>query len=251
MVVIFDSQAFVNPAADTWVGAEDDLSVFRLADDLQNDYLMADAFDSHPETEMDVDSPSCDYETNHMAILDELSKEPSCYPPQVWGEPSGGPSNLPWYGIVGNEISKSDQYWKLLETPPSTPPEGRNPVCPCPTALPSRPLNLSDHDVAAVSIKTHPYPPIRISHKTQMIISATERNLALPHATEASEPPSCDHTKCHPPLNVGCLSRRFEENQSWLRARAAAIAAQVHTKRGCKSNPPFTRPMTPKLTVSP
>ena len=78
-----------------------------------------------------------------------------------------------------------------------------------------------------------------------MIVNAVEKN-----AAEECEPPppSCDHTKCNPPLNVGFLSRRFEENETWNRARAAAVAAQVHRRRGCKSNPPLAQPVTPKLT---
>lgn len=46
---------------------------------------------------------------------------------------------------------------------------------------------------------------------------------------------SCDHATCIPPPDVGFLSRRFVENEDWIRARAAAVASLAHRKRGCKS----------------
>ena len=50
-------------------------------------------------------------------------------------------------------------------------------------------------------------------------------------------PPSCDHTNCHPPSNVGFLSRRFEENENWIRGRGRALASVPLKKRGSKSKP--------------
>lgn len=250
MATNFDSQVYLDSTADAWVGAKDDLSIFGLANGLQYDYFVEDALSSHPEAEMDVDSPDCGYDTSHMVILDELSKAIPCYPSQVAGVRLGPPRSSPWDGIVGNEISQSDRYWKNLGDHQSTPSAGHNPVCPCPTAPPSGP-KLSDRELAAVSIEGHPCPPVKVSHEIQVVIYAAEKNIILSHTAKACNlpTPSCDHTTCNPPLDVGFLSRRFEENGNWLRARAAAVAAQVHRRRGCKPKPPFTRPVAPKLTL--
>lgn len=48
-------------------------------------------------------------------------------------------------------------------------------------------------------------------------------------------PSGCDHRRCYPPPDVGFRSRRFEENQDWIRARACAVAFLAHRRRGSKS----------------
>lgn len=47
--------------------------------------------------------------------------------------------------------------------------------------------------------------------------------------------PRCSHINCRPPSNVGFLSRRFKENEHWIRGRALAVVSSTQTKRGSKS----------------
>jgi len=48
-------------------------------------------------------------------------------------------------------------------------------------------------------------------------------------------PTCCDHSNCKPPPDVGFLSRRFRENEDWIRARASAVASITHKRGGSKS----------------
>lgn len=45
----------------------------------------------------------------------------------------------------------------------------------------------------------------------------------------------CLHLNCSPPPNVGLLSRRFEENEKWERARQEAVASFSYENCGCMS----------------
>ena len=45
----------------------------------------------------------------------------------------------------------------------------------------------------------------------------------------------CLHLNCSPPPNVGLLSRRFEENEKWERARQEAVASFTYENCGCMS----------------
>lgn len=55
--------------------------------------------------------------------------------------------------------------------------------------------------------------------------SPTSENLSIP----------CQHTTCSPPPNVGLLSRRFDENEKWVRARREAVASFSYENCGCTS----------------
>lgn len=164
MVVDSDSQVCVDPAADIWVGAEHEFSGFGLANNVQDDFLMQNALDSHPETEMDVDPSDYSHGASHMLLLDELSKVTPWSLSQVAEAPPRIRRDPRWYGIVGNEISQSARYWGSLQSPQSMPSAGNNVVCPCPTTLPSGP-NLSTDEVAKVSIENHSCHPSRLLTK--------------------------------------------------------------------------------------
>lgn len=62
----------------------------------------------------------------------------------------------------------------------------------------------------------------------------TERTDICPYPDSPPSEARCDHINCYFPSNVGVLSRKFEENMNWIRARALAVTFIPYMKRGCK-----------------
>ena len=109
-----------------------------------------------------------------------------------------------------------DEVPQPMQSPQSIPSGQSNGVCPSPTSLPF---------IANDSCWIH----------------ADYEYKWLP-------PPSCDHGNCKPP-DVGFLSRRFMENEDWIRARASAAASITHKRGGGKSLLKSVQPATTKLTA--
>jgi hypothetical protein len=239
------------PEGEDQVRTETNVSAFSLADTFQDDCLMTDAFE--PRSEVDGESQHglgpeglsvsefsthlegpLDYRfvASHMLILDNLPVVIPGRPAQAVSELLailGGSAQNP---IYGNEASQSSRYWEFMQTPQSIPPGQSSGVCPVPTYPPSRPNLTSQpgNPVGVVSIESRVWSPATISHNTQ------------------PPPPSCDHTNCNPPPNVGFLSRRFVENENWVRARACAVASLAHRRRGCKLLQTTVRPTSDSET---
>ena len=225
------------------VRTETDSFACNLTDAFQGDYHMTDGDHeglSFSELPALVGDPlDFRFGASHMLILDGLSVAVHYYPSQtvngltVLDGSSRGP-------IHTNEISPYSRYWENLQNPQSLPPQQSNVVCPSPTHLPSRPNPVSQpgNHVEMVSAGSRHHPPATIPRHTHPIghSGMNGPRLLLP-AAECAEPPppSCDHTTCYPPPDVGYLSRRFVENENWVRGRACAVASLVYRKRGCKS----------------
>jgi len=114
-----------------------------------------------------------------------------------------------WGRVYGKEVSQPTGYWEFVRTPQSGPPRRSGRICPNPTYLPPRSNGNSG-----------------MNNLSPLHAAFEHRQLPLP---------SCDHTTCYPPPDVGFLSRRFTENGSWLRARASAVASLGCRRRGSKS----------------
>ena len=171
----------------------------------------------HPEDLRDYRS-----ETYHMVILEKLPAATTNHRFRGVTNHAATPSCLTQTPIYGNEVSQSVRYWECMQTPQLIPPEQSGGVCPCPTRLPSGPNATSEphargpFEVVSTESCGYPFPTVFSQHKQPPV-------------------PSCDHTICSPPPDVGLLSRRFTENEVWIRARAFAVASLAYRRRGCKS----------------
>jgi len=120
------------------------------------------------------------------------------------------------------EVSQSFRYRESTQTPQliSSWPIGG--VCPCPTRVPAGPNAI---------------PAPRTRGPLEVVVNNESQGYRFPTVfSQHRQPlvPSCDHTDCNPPPDVGFLSRRFTENGNWIRARAAAVASP-RVKCGCRS----------------
>lgn len=86
-------------------------------------------------------------------------------------------------------------------------------------------------------------PPTRVRRSVKPQSSAAQELTCCPGNTNFP----CQHASCSPPPNVALLSRKFEENEKWQRARRKAVASFSYEKCGCTSThlvscrfPPFT-----------
>ena len=191
---------------------------FNPINGLQGDYLVENAFDS-PQPEVDADPPDNLFEVPHMQSFNELPAVTPYDSSQAVNRPLAVHRNSYRDGIVGNEPSQSTIYWQSMRSPQSVAPRQCSGVCPNPTSLPSRPQPC-DYD-AMRSIESCICPLAMASHNSQSIVDSEMNNRPLR--------PRCDH-RCYPPPNVGFLSRRFEENEDWIRGRSLAVSLIVHRK---------------------
>lgn len=99
--------------------------------------------------------------------------------------------------------------WEFMQTPQPAYLAQSRAVCPTPTSLPSVPSLITGTNGGYYP------PPFHPAHGHNQLL-----------------PLSCDHTGCYPPSDVPLLSRRFPENQLWIRARALAVASIPYRRRG-------------------
>ena len=227
------------------VRTETDLFTFDLANGLQDDYSMTDAFDlrdgdsqhrlgpehlstsgsfAHHEDPLDYR-----FGAPHMLILDNLPADIPRFSSQTMNSPLGG---LARNHIYANETSQSPRYWEFVQSPQPTYSGQSNGVCPNPTFIPNLTCQL---ELAGIDDRS--CPPVKVYRNARTIITL-EMDSPFPFraAVKQKRPqlPSCDHTTCNPPPDVGFLSRRFPENENWIRARASAVAFLAHRRSGSK-----------------
>jgi len=209
-----DSQAHANPPPEPsrrvnhsvgdQVSTEIHLSTNNLTDDLQSDYLMTDAFDLLPGVDGGTEGlPIPEFPSHHRDPLgDRLPAVIPYHPPQAVNGLATSSRNRTY----GNEVSQSTGHRELMPAPRPSYPGQRIRICPNPTSLPSGPFGNSGMNSLSLS---------------RAVIERGQLPL-----------PSCDHTTCYPPPNIGSLSRRFTENEIWIRARQAAVASLTYGRCG-------------------
>jgi len=203
---------------DIFVRTETGLCAFNPINGLQGDYLMGNAFDS-PQPEVDAGPPDGQFEDPHMQNFDELPAFTSYDSSQAVNRPLAVHRDSYWDGIIGNEPSQSTRYWQSMRSPQSVASRQCNGVCPNPTSLPSRPQSFDYY--AMGGIESCICPLALASHNPQSTVDSEMNNRPLR--------PRCDY-RCYPPPNVGLLSRRFEENEDWIRGRSLAVSLIVYRK---------------------
>ena len=241
MKVEFDAYVNFSPEPNDYstgedqVRAETELSTPDLANAYQGDHPMEDILgllpgadgdslhDLEPEDLLISESSArledpLDYQAPHMLVLDQLPAVSPHHPPQTMNDflaTSGGPAQVP---VHGNEVSQSSRYWEFLQSPQLAPPIQSSGDCPT---------------ILGLEPKATTTNPPRFARNTQPI--------GNPRTSYHPPPRSCDHNNCKPPSDIAFLSRRFTENQNWVRARAAAVASLACKRTGCRSSQTIVR----------
>ena len=195
---------------------------------------MTDAFDfliSDPESPHDsgLENPSTLVpRTHHRHSTDQyirVHQQPQAVNAFLPAPPSSAQGDIYCY-----HAPQVPGYWESPETPHSIPRAHNYIVCPNPTYLPFRP-DLASQPVNCIEMVCDRISPphLPVSHETKVIGNVGVHNQSF------LAPPSCDHTSCYPPTDVGYLSRRFPENDYWVRGRAAAVASLACRRRGSES----------------
>ena len=190
------------------------------------DFLISDA-ESPYDSRMENPSTPVPY-IQHGRSTDQyirVHQQPQAVNALLPAPPSSAQADI--YGYHAPQIPG---YWESLETPHSTPRAHNYIVCPNPTYLPFRP-DLASQPVNCIEMACDRISPphLQVSHENKVMGNAGVHNQTF------LSPPSCDHTSCYPPADVGYLSRRFPENECWVRGRAAAVASLACRRRGCES----------------
>lgn len=192
--------------------------IVHLADASQYDYSMTGAFDFRPKAGVEplrdvglddqsafVPSVHSEYSPDHYPGIPPMYQLPAPAPHPL---PQCSDAIAPFIGSpsddsYGYRAQQTPVYRQFMQTPQFTHASQSFVVCPTPTSLPSVP------DLIIGTNGVH-QPPFH----------------------DRSQLPSCDHTNCYPPFDVEFLSRRFPENEHWIRARATAVASVPHRRRG-------------------
>lgn len=78
-------------------------------------------------------------------------------------------------------------------------------------------------------------PQTRGRRSVKVPSSPAKELQCCPSINSGNPSPQCEHSSCFPPPNVGLLSRRFDENEKWKRARREAVASFSYENCGCMS----------------
>lgn len=120
--------------------------------------------------------------------------------------------NSAWDALYGHGVPQTPGHCEFVWNPQFVRVAQSCAVCPTPTSLPS----LSSLAIRKDGV--HCPDPLPEADEPNQLLLLT-----------------CDHTNCYPPSDVGHLSRRFPENENWVRARASAVASLPRMRGGSKS----------------
>jgi hypothetical protein len=158
----------------------------------------------------------------------ELTRCPVCYAasfPSAW--------TMEFYKCMYCELQIPRA---MLSQPVLLPPPA---PAPAPTATADRPRSPSTCPFQSRSRKGKSpqtrgrraiKPPSPVAQEFRCCPFTSSGNISLP----------CPHISCSPPPGVGLLSRRFEENEKWEKARKEAVASFSYEDCGCTSTYPVS-----------